>query len=115
MTDVQPWCVIREEAKERSPSPTRRMVSVGEKGRVGCVWVRDLLFDLFVEFDFEVAEPLVVFCDWGFDFEIPDGRVSFVGFCFLDWLPASFEPLFLPIVRLGVWELAYREGMLLLM
>lgn len=94
MMFVQPWCVIREHAKERSPSPIRRIFSEGENGIVG--WVCDLSFELFeVLFCF-------CFCACCCGFEIPDGRVSLEGLCFLDCPPFCFKRLFLPIVRIVV-------------
>ncbi len=38
VTLAQPWCSTRDAAKLRSPSPTRRMASSGEKGIVGASW-----------------------------------------------------------------------------
>lgn len=58
---------MREHAKLRSPSPIRRMLSVGEKGIVGwvcCVWWWG--FGLGFEVGVEV-------------FEIEAGRVSVLG------------------------------------
>lgn len=82
----------REQAKERSPSPMRRMVSEGEKGIVGAVWN----FWGVVGLDLEGSG--CCFED-GF-LETPEGRVSLVGreVFFVEEL--SFRRLFLPIVRI---------------
>lgn len=89
---------MRDRAKERSPSPIRRIASRGEKGIVGavcCFFGVDLLVVVVV-----VVVDLPVLVDvGGADLDMPFGLEKGIGWARpLVFLGLDFRRLFLPIL-----------------